>query len=66
MTAVENVLLDMSARDVIGMRIKFLSPKSLRVRRGIIRGISATGVRIVTPTGDPFILLWSEILEITK
>jgi hypothetical protein len=64
MTAVENVLLDMSARDVIGMRIKFLSPKSLRVRRGIIRGISATGVRIVTPTGDPFILLWSEILEI--
>lgn len=66
MTAVENVLLDMSARDVIGMRIKFLSPKSMRVRRGIIRGISATGVRIVTPTGDPFILLWSEILEITK
>jgi len=64
MTAVENVLLDMSARDVIGMRIKFLSPKSLRVRRGIIRGISATGVRAVTPSGDPFILLWSEILEI--
>jgi len=64
MTAVENILLDMSARDVIGMRIKFLSPKSLRVRRGIIRGISATGVRVVTPTGDPFILLWSEILEI--
>jgi hypothetical protein len=64
MTAVENVLLDMSARDVIGTKIKFLSPKSLRVRRGIVRGISATGVRIVTPTGDPFILLWSEILEI--
>jgi hypothetical protein len=66
MTAVENVLLDMSARDVIGTKIKFLSPKSMRVRRGIVRGISATGVRIVTPTGDPFILLWSEILEITK
>jgi hypothetical protein len=64
MTAVSDLLLDMSAREVIGMRIKFLSPKSLRVRRGIIRGISATGVRIVTPTGDPFILLWSEILEI--
>jgi hypothetical protein len=64
MTAVENVLLDMSARDVIGTKIKFLSPKSLRVRRGIVRGISATGVRAVTPTGDPFILLWSEILEI--
>jgi hypothetical protein len=64
MTAVADLLLDMSAREVIGMRIKFLSPKSLRVRRGIIRGISATGVRIVTPTGDPFILLWSEILEI--
>jgi hypothetical protein len=64
MTAVADTLLDMSAREVIGMRIKFLSPKSLRVRRGIIRGISATGVRIVTPTGDPFILLWSEILEI--
>jgi hypothetical protein len=66
MTAVADTLLDMSAREVIGMRIKFLSPKSLRVRRGIIRGISATGVRAVTPTGDPFILLWSEILEITK
>jgi len=66
MTAVADTLLDMSAREVIGMRIKFLSPKSMRVRRGIIRGISATGVRIVTPTGDPFILLWSEILEITK
>jgi hypothetical protein len=66
MTAVENALLDMSAREVIGTRIKFLSPKSMRVRRGIVRGISATGVRIVTPTGDPFILLWSEILEITK
>jgi len=64
MTAVADTLLDMSAREVIGMRIKFLSPKSMRVRRGIIRGISATGVRIVTPTGDPFILLWSEILEI--
>jgi hypothetical protein len=64
MTAVENVLLDMSAREVIGMSIKFLSPKSLRVRRGTIRGISATGVRAVTPAGDPFILLWSEILEI--
>jgi hypothetical protein len=64
MTAVADLLLDMSAREVIGMRIKFLSPKSLRVRRGIVRGISATGVRIVTPTGDPFILLWSEILEI--
>jgi hypothetical protein len=66
MTAVANVLLDMSAREVIGMSIKFLSPKSMRVRRGIIRGISATGVRAVTPSGDPFILLWSEILEITK
>ena len=64
MTAVSEMLLDMSARDVIGTRIKFLSPKSMRVRRGIIRGISATGVRAVTPTGDPFILLWSEILEI--
>jgi hypothetical protein len=64
MTAVENVLLDMSAREVIGMSVKFLSPKSMRVRRGIIRGISATGVRAVTPSGDPFILLWSEILEI--
>jgi hypothetical protein len=64
MIAVENVLLDMSARDVIGTKIKFLSPKSMRVRRGIVRGISATGVRVVTPTGDPFILLWSEILEI--
>jgi hypothetical protein len=64
MTAVSDLLLDMSAREVIGMRIKFLSPKSLRVRRGIIRGISATGVRVVTPSGDPFILLWSEILEI--
>ena len=64
MTAVADLHLDMSARDVIGTKIKFLSPKSMRVRRGIIRGISATGVRIVTPTGDPFILLWSEILEI--
>lgn len=64
MTAVADTLLDMSAREVVGMRIKFLSPKSMRVRRGIIRGISATGVRVVTPTGDPFILLWSEILEI--
>ena len=64
MTAVSEMLLDMSAREVIGTRIKFLSPKSMRVRRGIIRGISATGVRAVTPTGDPFILLWSEILEI--
>ena len=64
MTAVSEMLLDMSAREVIGTKIKFLSPKSMRVRRGIIRGISATGVRAVTPTGDPFILLWSEILEI--
>lgn len=64
MTAVSEMLLDMSARDVIGTRIKFLSPKSMRVRRGIVRGISATGVRAVTPAGDPFILLWSEILEI--
>jgi len=64
MTAVADLLLDMSARDVIGTKIKFLSPKSVRVRRGIVRGISATGVRVVTPTGDPFILLWSEILEI--
>lgn len=64
MTAASEMLLDMSARDVIGTQIKFLSPKSMRVRRGIIRGISATGVRVVTPTGDPFILLWSEILEI--
>jgi hypothetical protein len=64
MTAVADLLLDMSARDVIGTKIKFLSPKSMRVRRGIVRGISATGVRVVTPTGDPFILLWSEILEI--
>ena len=66
MTAVSERLLDMSAREVIGIKIKFLSPKSLRVRRGIIRGISATGVRVVTPTGDPFILTWGEILEITK
>ena len=66
MTAVADTLLDMSAREVIGRRIKYLSPKSMRVRRGIVRGISATGVRVVTPTGDPFILLWSEILEITK
>jgi hypothetical protein len=66
MTAVSEMLLDMSAREVIGTKIKFLSPKSMRVRRGIIRGISATGVRVVTPTGDPFILTWGEILEITK
>lgn len=66
MTAVAEMLLDMSAREVIGTRIKFLSPKSMRVRRGIVRGISATGVRVSTPAGDPFILLWSEILEINS
>lgn len=64
MSEVAEMLLDMSAREVIGTKIKFLSPKSMRVRRGIIRGISATGVRVATPSGDPFILLWSEILEI--
>ena len=64
MTAVSEMLLDMSARDVIGTKIKFRSFRTLRVRRGIIRGISATGVRVVTPTGDPFILTWGEILEI--
>ena len=64
MTAVSEMLLDMSAREVIGTQIKFRSFRALRVRRGIIRGISATGVRVVTPTGDPFILTWGEILEI--
>jgi hypothetical protein len=66
MNPVATQLLDTPARQVIGTIITFRSPKTLRVRQGRIRGISATGVRVVTPTGDPFILVWSDLLEVVN
>lgn len=59
-------LLNMTARDVIGTVVKFRSPRSLRVRAGKIRGISATGVRVATSKGDPFVLTWGDLLEIVE
>jgi hypothetical protein len=59
-------LLNMTARDVIGSVVKFRSPKTDRIRTGKIRGISAEGVRVVTPTHDPFMLRWEHLLEVIE
>jgi hypothetical protein len=59
-------LLATPAGQVIGMVVKFRSPKTDRIRTGKIRGISAEGVRVVTPTHDPFMLKWEHLLEVIE
>lgn len=64
MNPTAETLLNTSARDVIGLVVTFRSPKSKRIRKGKIRGISATGVRVATLDGDPFLLLWEHLISV--
>jgi hypothetical protein len=66
MSQVSETLLATPAGQVIGALISFKSEKSGRIRQGKIRGIHADGVRVVTATGDPFLLKWDDVINVIE